>query len=123
MSTSALPLKILEHVPMGRDAYCLRLERPDWTWNAGQVIGLLGKGPHDQRDYTIASGIHDETLDVIYRLIPHGILTPFLREKKSRRHAECAGPVWTVHAEGPRQAGSVLRHRDRTRPLPRLSAQ
>ncbi len=77
---------------MGRDAFCLRLERPAWRWEAGQLIGLLGKGPHDQRDYTIASGTEDETLDVIYRLIPHGILTPYLRGKKPGESLQVLGP-------------------------------
>lgn len=79
MSAKPERLKILSHTPLGRDAFHLRLARPDWSWKAGQLVGLLGKGPHDQRDYTIASGENDDSLDVIYRLIPHGIITPFLR--------------------------------------------
>lgn len=92
MSSSALSLAILEHLPLGRDAFHLRLQRPDWSWKAGQLISLLGKGPHDQRDYTIASGTGDETLDVIYRLIPHGILTPFLREQQAGDRLKVLGP-------------------------------
>jgi len=92
MSAPPETLRILEHLPMGRDAFRLRLERPDWRWEAGQLVSLLGKGPHDQRDYTIASGTEDETLDVIYRLIPHGILTPYLREQKPGGQVRVLGP-------------------------------
>lgn len=92
MSSIPLPLTLLEHTPIGRDAFHLKLERPDWSWNPGQLISLSGQAPNDQRDYTIASGIHDPTLDVIYRLIPHGILTPFLRQKQPGDSLHVLGP-------------------------------
>lgn len=85
-------LKILSHDPVGSDAWLLRLERPDWTWAAGQLVSLQGADPLDQRDYTIASGERDDTLDVIYRLIPHGILTPFLRGKQAGDRLTVQGP-------------------------------
>jgi ferredoxin--NADP+ reductase len=90
--TEPTPLKILDHLPLGRDARLLRLERPEWTWKAGQLISLIGKQEHDQRDYTIASGENDETLDVIYRLIPHGILTPYLITKQPGDSLKALGP-------------------------------
>ena len=90
--TTPQALRLLEHRPVGRDAFHLKLQRPDWTWKAGQLVSLGGKQPNDQRDYTIASGENDETLDVIYRLIPHGILTPYLREKKVGDTVEVQGP-------------------------------
>ncbi|MCC5844099.1 MAG: hypothetical protein JJU05_07600 [Verrucomicrobia bacterium] len=90
--TTPQPLPLLEHRPLGRDAFLLKLQRPDWTWKAGQLVSLSGKNPNDQRDYTIASGENDETLDVIYRLIPHGILTPFLCGKKAGDTIDVLGP-------------------------------
>lgn len=90
--TAPEPLPILEHQPLGRDAFLLKLRRPDWSWRAGQLISLCGKDPKDQRDYTIASGEQDETLDVIYRLIPHGILTPYLRSKQPGESLGVLGP-------------------------------
>lgn len=85
-------LCIVEHRPMGRDAFLLRLERPAWTWKAGQVVGLCGKNSQDQRDYSIASGPDDETLDVLYRLIPHGIVTPHLRAQNVGDRLQVVGP-------------------------------
>jgi len=87
---SSTTLTILDRIPMGLDACLLRLQRPSWEWEAGQLVGIQGASDLDQRDYTIASGVHDDTLDVIYRLIPHGVLTPFLDQKK-------AGDSLTVH--------------------------
>ncbi len=89
---SQTELTILERIPMGVDACLLRLERPDWEWQPGQLIGIQGKSDLDQRDYTIASGTRDETLDVLYRLIPHGILTPYLDGKQPRDRLEVVGP-------------------------------
>lgn len=85
-------LKILEAIPMGVDARLLKLEKPDWTWEAGQLVGIQGASDLDQRDYTIASGTEDETLDVIYRLIPHGILTPYLDTKEPGDTLQVVGP-------------------------------
>lgn len=85
-------LRILHHLPLGRDAFLLRLERPSWRWKAGQLVGLTGANEVDQRDYSIASGVDDDTLDVVYRLIPHGILTPYLRQKKVGDSLRVTGP-------------------------------
>lgn len=102
---SPVPLTILSHEPRGVDARLLRLERPEWFWRAGQLVGILGENRLDQRDYTIASGENDSTLDVIYRVIPHGALTPFLAERR-------VGEV--LHVEGPYGRFTL---RDLSRPL------
>ncbi|MDF3128039.1 FAD-binding oxidoreductase [Kiritimatiellaeota bacterium B1221] len=85
-------LKILEHRPLGLDAHLLRFERPHWDWQAGQLISLGGADPQDQRDYSIASGEQDETLDVLYRLIPHGVVTPHLLKLKVGDRIPVQGP-------------------------------
>lgn len=100
---SGLLLKILEHHPLGVDARLLKLARPPWTWQAGQLISLCGRDPLDQRDYTIASGVNDETLDVIYRVIPHGVVTPHLAGKTAGEAIRVEGPYGRF----------VLRHPDR----------
>jgi len=74
------------------DAGLLQLERPPWTWEAGQLVGIQGRDPLDQRDYSIASGTGDETLDVIYRLIPHGVLTPYLSDRHPGESLQVVGP-------------------------------
>ena len=88
----ATSLSILEHTPIGVDARLLRLERPPWDWEPGQLVGLLGKDRLDQRDYTIASSPEDTTLDVLYRLIPHGVLTPYLYDKQVGEALQVEGP-------------------------------
>lgn len=98
-------LTILSHETMGRDARLLRLKRPSWSWQAGELVGILGATPNEQRDYTICSGEKDETLDVLYRLIPHGTLTPFLFKKTVGDSVQVQGPYGRF----------VLR--DKTRPI------
>jgi ferredoxin--NADP+ reductase/benzoate/toluate 1,2-dioxygenase reductase subunit len=85
-------LRILDHHPIGVDAHLLRLERPSWSWEAGQLISLTGREKWDQRDYTICSGTGDDSLDVLYRLIPHGILTPYLVSLKPGDTVDVQGP-------------------------------
>lgn len=77
---------------MGLDAWLLQLERPTWKWKAGQLISICGADPLDQRDYTIASGENDQTLDVIYRSIPHGIVTPHLLKQLPGDSIPVQGP-------------------------------
>ena len=88
----SISLRILDHRPIGVDAHLLRLERPAWSWEAGQLISLTGREKWDQRDYTICSGTGDETLDVLYRLVPHGLLTPYLVSLKEGNSLEVQGP-------------------------------
>lgn len=85
-------LKILDQQSTGLDAHLLRLERPSWSWKAGQLVSLGGTNPLDQRDYSIASGEQDETLDVLYRLIPHGVVTPHLLRLKKGDRIPVQGP-------------------------------
>jgi ferredoxin--NADP+ reductase/benzoate/toluate 1,2-dioxygenase reductase subunit len=94
-------LHILEHLPVGTDAYLLRLERPDWEWEAGQLVSLTGKEKYDQRDYTICSGTQDSSLDVLYRLIPHGLLTPFLVQLQAGDSVEVQGPYGRFTVQDP----------------------
>lgn len=77
---------------MGRDSFLLRMERPSWRWKAGQLVGLCGEDAMDQRDYSIASGEEEETLDVLYRLIPHGRVTPHLRGFREGDPLPVVGP-------------------------------
>ncbi len=96
-------LKILEHRTLGLDAQLLRFERPDWDWKAGQLISLGGADPQDQRDYSIASGENDETLDVLYRLIPHGVVTPHLLKLKAGDQIPVQGPYGRFTLRNPEQ--------------------
>lgn len=96
-------LKILNHQPLGLDARLLQFERPSWRWRAGQLVSLGGADPRDQRDYSIASGETDETLDVLYRLIPHGVVTPHLQKLLPGEKVPVQGPCGRFVLEDPQR--------------------
>ena len=80
-------VQILSHTPLGRDARLLRLERPSWSWQAGELVSLCGANSTDVRDYTIASAPSDDPLDIVYRR-----LTPQLVLKQAGYSLEITGP-------------------------------
>lgn len=58
--------------------YELILERNGLDFAPGQLINLHGLDPLDSRSYSLASGVHDEHLTLLFRHIPDGVLTPQL---------------------------------------------
>jgi ferredoxin--NADP+ reductase/benzoate/toluate 1,2-dioxygenase reductase subunit len=57
----------------------------------------------DQRDYSIASGENDPSLDVLYREIPHGIVTPHLRKQQVGDVLPVQGPYGRFTIRNPKQ--------------------
>jgi ferredoxin--NADP+ reductase len=92
---------VLHHRAIGSSARELRLARPDFTFRAGELITLFGEGDRDQRDYTIASGENDPWIDVLYRLVPHGALTPQLVQLQAGDNVSIAGPYGTFTLRDP----------------------
>jgi len=84
--------KVLDQSQVSDDVYILTLERQGLDFRAGELISLFGEGPHASRDYTIVSGTRDDALDVIYRYIPHGSLTPYLITLQAGDEVEMLGP-------------------------------
>ncbi len=54
----------------------------DFTFRAGQVLGLAISPNDDARLYSIASGENDFNIDILYNIKPGGKLTPNLAELK-----------------------------------------
>jgi ferredoxin/flavodoxin---NADP+ reductase len=57
--------------------YVLRFDR-QFDFIAGQVIGLSLKADQEPRLYSIASGMDDPEINILYSIQPHGKLTPDL---------------------------------------------
>lgn len=70
--------RVIANERISDDAWVLRLDRRDLVFRPGELISLHGQSELDHRDYTIASGTEDEEIEVLYRLVPHGALTPQL---------------------------------------------
>lgn len=91
-------VKVLHNREVSPTAWELRLERADMSFKAGELVSLHGEGKFDSRDYSIASGVGDDWIDVLYRLVPHGVLTPQLLRLRAGDTASIHGPygVFTV---------------------------
>lgn len=70
--------RILGNRPISPTAYEMTISREGTPFGAGQLITLHGRELYEDRNYTIASGEHDDFLQVLYRVIPSGVLTPQL---------------------------------------------
>lgn len=77
---------------LSTSGYELTLEREGLTFAAGQLVTLHARNLLDDRSYTIASGERDETLQVLFRLIPGGRLTPVLAALKPGDLVDISGP-------------------------------
>ncbi len=105
-TNETVPTTVLHSRPLSADAVELRLKRPEgFCFNAGELVTLHGKSPLDRRDYTIASGEDDPFIDVLYRVIAGGSLTPQLAALESGG---------TIHISGPLGTFTI---RDRARPM------
>jgi len=100
-SDNLLHTRVISNEQISDDAWILRLERRGLQFRAGELISLQGEGALDRRDYTIASGTEDEELEVLYRLVPHGALTPQLVTWEAGREVEVTGPYGTFVVRDP----------------------
>jgi ferredoxin--NADP+ reductase len=68
---------ILSNTEISPDVFVLSFKR-DFTFRAGQVLGLAMAANDDARLYSIASGENDNNIDILYNIKPGGKLTPNL---------------------------------------------
>lgn len=71
--------------------FILRFKRT-FDFIAGQVIGICLEPDGDPRLYSIASGIHDNDIQILYNIKPTGKLTPPLARVKSGDHIYITPP-------------------------------
>lgn len=77
---------------LSTSGYELTLERGGIQFKAGQLVTIHAPDMLDDRSYTIASGERDEHLQVLFRLIPSGKLTPWLASLKAGDSVDISGP-------------------------------
>lgn len=81
-------------------AYILRFKR-NFSFEAGQVIGLGVNTDIDPRLYSIASGEKDEYVDILYTEKPDGQLTPMLSLLKEGDSILSTNPFGTFTENSP----------------------
>jgi ferredoxin--NADP+ reductase len=68
---------VLDQKKIAHEVYSLTVERP-FTFSAGQCVAIAVQPDGPARYYSIASGENEDTLSILYDLIPDGELTPQL---------------------------------------------
>lgn len=84
--------KVISNERLSTSGYLITIERNGMPFEAGQCLTIHGRDMTEDRTYTIASGVKDEHLQVLYRHIPHGKLTPQLVLKKAGDPIQVSGP-------------------------------
>ncbi len=84
--------RVLAHEQLAPDAYLLRVSREELSFAAGQLVTVHGTTPYSGRSYSIASGVGDPHLDLLYRLRPDGMLTPQLVGVRPGDTLDISGP-------------------------------
>ena len=72
---------IISNTEISHNVFVLSFKR-DFTFRAGQVLGLAMVLTDDARLYSIASGENDPNINILYNIKPGGKLTPNLAELK-----------------------------------------
>jgi ferredoxin--NADP+ reductase/benzoate/toluate 1,2-dioxygenase reductase subunit len=85
-------VRVLALRALSQDGFELTLERDGLEFRAGQLINLHGRDPLDERSYTVCSGERDPVLQVIFRRMDEGKLTPQLAALRAGDPVTLAGP-------------------------------
>jgi ferredoxin-NADP reductase len=84
--------RVIELRRLSESGYELTFERRGLAFEAGRLITVHGREPTEDRSYTIASGERDEHLQILFRHIPAGKLTPQLVRLQPGDEIEISGP-------------------------------
>ena len=88
--------KILEHFALTPDVIQFRLEIPDgFIYQAGQFVQFLVPGDDKEiaRSYSISSKPSDPYLEFCVKVIPSGVASPYLNDKKRGDELTFTGPM------------------------------
>lgn len=84
--------RVVDQHRISPDGYHLILERDEVAVEAGRLITIHGRSIVEDRSYTVVSGEQDEHIEVLYRLIATGVLTPQLAALQAGSELEWSGP-------------------------------
>lgn len=96
MDGTSSPLRLTSRViglrALSPTGFELTLDRCGISFRAGQLLVIHGRHLHEERSYTICSGEKDEHLQILFRLIPEGRLTPWLAGLKPGDPVDLSAP-------------------------------
>lgn len=90
--TQVKSFKVLENRILCEGTHCLRTERPASTIRAGQCfsVGLSSLGIN--REYSMYSAANDEFVEFLIRVVPDGVVSPWLAKCAVGDLVEIGGP-------------------------------
>ena len=74
-------VEILENLKITDNSYIISFKR-EINFIPGQVIGIFHGIYNTRRIYSIASGNKEENIRILYKINPHGLITPLLARLK-----------------------------------------
>lgn len=84
--------RILENRQVSPSAWVLRFERGGMRFLPGHEILLHGRDHTEDRQYSLSGAAEDEHLEILYRLIPEGVMTPQLVTWQPGQEISFTGP-------------------------------
>ena len=84
--------RVLANEPVSPTSFLMSLDRCGLAFRAGHEILLHGRDHTEDRQYSIASGEGDGPIQILYRVIPEGVMTPRLAAMKPGDAIEFTGP-------------------------------
>ena len=92
LAVRSIDTKVVATRQLSETGYALRLERHDLAFQAGMLLTLHSEDPTEDRDYTICSGVDDDSVEILYRYIPTGRLTSRLVELRPNDPVRFSAP-------------------------------
>jgi len=83
---------ILTNVRLSSSIWEMTLDRAGMRFQAGHEVLVHGRDHTEDRQYSIASGEQDESLRILYRVIPEGIMSPRLAAMQPGDSLSFTGP-------------------------------
>lgn len=75
------PVTIIKHIELAKSVYLISFKR-NFSFKAGQIIGLTNQQNIPPRLYSICSSTESDTVDILYQVKTDGQLTPLLEQNK-----------------------------------------
>ena len=90
IKTTTLQARVLSKDQLTENTFILRLERKELSFRPGQYVVLLLN--EQSREYSVCSGLEDDYIEIMVRLVREGIFTPRLNALKEGDYVEVEGP-------------------------------
>jgi ferredoxin-NADP reductase len=84
--------KVIEVIKITPQLFIIRFMRDDLDFISGQHLSVSIPGTGIQREYSIYSSVNDDYLEILFRVVPSGVLTPRLSDLRKGESIIVDGP-------------------------------